>query len=171
MSLSKRTSQPLSGEKDARDFDSLFQEHWERVCRVLYRLLGDWDEAQDLAMESFLQLYHHPQETLANPGGWLYRVSTRLGLNALRARKRRDYYEAQAGREFPATRPGRKPGAARRKRPAAEPGAGRIETHAAAFEPAFAAALFGFFLRRNRRHPGAFARLDRQPAGPRRKGI
>ncbi len=109
MSLSKRTSQPLSGEKDARDFDSLFQEHWDRVCRVLYRLLGDWDEAQDLAMESFLQLYHHPQEMLANPGGWLYRVSTRLGLNALRARKRRAYYEAQAGREYPAHDPGANP--------------------------------------------------------------
>jgi RNA polymerase sigma-70 factor (ECF subfamily) len=30
-------------------------------------------------------------------GGWLYRVATRTGLNALRARRRRQRYEDQAG--------------------------------------------------------------------------
>ena len=34
---------------------------------------------------------------LPRPGGWLYRVATNLGLNALRARKRRQHYETQAG--------------------------------------------------------------------------
>jgi RNA polymerase sigma-70 factor (ECF subfamily) len=30
--------------------------------------------------------------------GWLYRVATNLGLNALRARKRREKYELEAGK-------------------------------------------------------------------------
>lgn len=78
-------------------FDDLFQEHWSRICRVIYRLVGDWDEAEDLAIDTFWRWYQNPPARQDNPGGWLYRVATNLGLNALRARKRRQYYEAQAG--------------------------------------------------------------------------
>ena len=78
-------------------FEDLFQEHWSRVCRVIYRLVGDWDEAEDLAIDTFWRWYQNPPDRQDNPGGWLYRVATNLGLNALRARKRRHYYEEQAG--------------------------------------------------------------------------
>ena len=78
-------------------FEDLFQEHWNRVCRVIYRLVGDWDEAEDLAIDTFWRWYKHPPARQDNPGGWLYRVATNLGLNALRARKRRQHYEMQAG--------------------------------------------------------------------------
>lgn len=84
-------------------FESLFEQHWERVCGVLYRLLGDWDEAQDLALETFWQLYRNPPRDNSRPAGWLYRVATNLGLNALRGRSRRSHYEEQAGKlEFQA---------------------------------------------------------------------
>jgi len=88
------TSQPL--DQQAR-FDDLFQEYWNRICRVIYQVVGDWDEAEDLAVDTFWRWYRHPPEHQDNPGGWLYRVATNLGLNALRARKRRQYYEEQAG--------------------------------------------------------------------------
>lgn len=78
-------------------FEDLFQEHWDRVCRVIYRLVGDWDEAEDLAIDTFWRWYKNPPGRQDNPGGWLYRVATNLGLNALRARKRRQHYETQAG--------------------------------------------------------------------------
>ena len=88
------TTQPQ--DQQAR-FDDLFQENWSRICRVIYRLVGDWDEAEDLAIDTFWRWYQNPPARQDNPGGWLYRVATNLGLNALRARKRRQYYEDQAG--------------------------------------------------------------------------
>jgi RNA polymerase sigma-70 factor (ECF subfamily) len=84
-------------QEQATQFEDLFQEHWSRVCRVIYRLVGDWDEAEDLAIDTFWRWYKNPPARQINPGGWLYRVATNLGLNALRAHKRRQHYEIQAG--------------------------------------------------------------------------
>jgi RNA polymerase sigma-70 factor (ECF subfamily) len=97
MTLSKRQSRIISKETNAIDFETLFEEHWNRLCSVLGRILGDPQEAEDLALEAFVQLHRHPPADDYNLGGWLYRVATNLGLNALRARKRRQYYEEQAG--------------------------------------------------------------------------
>jgi RNA polymerase sigma-70 factor (ECF subfamily) len=80
------------------DFERLFQEHWVRVNEVLGRLLGDTDEAQDLALETFWRLYTNPPKQAENLGGWLYRVALRLGYNALRAKRRRGWYEQEAGK-------------------------------------------------------------------------
>lgn len=76
-------------------YDALVQTHWNRICEVLYRLTGDWSEAEDLALETFMRLHQKPPEDAQNLTGWLYRVATNLGLNALRARKRRHFYESQ----------------------------------------------------------------------------
>ncbi len=89
-------SVPLSGHQ--ADYDLLFQEYWSSICHVVYQIVGDMDEAQDLALEAFIKLYRRPPAKNQNLGGWLYRVATNLGLNALRARKRRQHYEAQAGK-------------------------------------------------------------------------
>jgi RNA polymerase sigma-70 factor (ECF subfamily) len=82
-------------------FDRLFLEHWQPICRVLMRLVGDPAEAQDLALETFWRLYERPpsDQPGAQIGGWLYRVATNLGLNALRARQRRTRHELQAGKQ------------------------------------------------------------------------
>ncbi len=79
--------------------ETAFQAHWSRLHALLYRLLGDSDEAEDLALEAFWQLHRHPPDLASEPalGGWLYRVAVNLGFNALRARKRRQRYEEQAG--------------------------------------------------------------------------
>lgn len=85
---------------DTTDFESIFLEYWPRVYSVLLQLVGDQAEAEDLALETFWRLYDRPpqnQESL-NLGGWLYRVATNLGLNALRSRKRRKQYELEAGK-------------------------------------------------------------------------
>ena len=79
-------------------FDATFLEHWTPVCRVLVRLVGDHAEAQDLALETFWRLYQRAPREQSNLGGWLYRVATNLGLNALRARKRRQRHELDAGK-------------------------------------------------------------------------
>ncbi len=80
-------------------FDSLFLEHWPKIYRVLLRLVGNHADAEDLALETFVRLYRRPPSSPRehNLGGWLYRVATNLGLNALRARKRRERHELEAG--------------------------------------------------------------------------
>ncbi len=86
--------------RDETAFEATFLEHYPRVFGVLFRLVGDRAEAEDLTLEAFWKLWRdppaHPQ---ASVGGWLYRVAVRLGYNALRAAKRRVQYEEQAGRE------------------------------------------------------------------------
>ncbi|HEX7976192.1 MAG TPA: sigma-70 family RNA polymerase sigma factor [Anaerolineales bacterium] len=85
----------------SRHFEALFLEHWPGVYGLLLRLVGDHAEAEDLALEAFLRLYQRPSSDDAafNPGGWLHRVATNLGLNAIRGWKRRQQYEQAAGRE------------------------------------------------------------------------
>jgi len=85
-----------------QDFEALFAEHWGKVYAVLLRLVGDPSEAEDLALEVFWRLYQHPtgEKDRLHLVGWLYRVATNLGYNALRSRKRRNHYEDRAGLEY-----------------------------------------------------------------------
>ncbi len=97
---SNRRSNPSAQEVTSSiEFQELFDQHWISICRVLYRLLGDWDDAQDLALESFTQLALNPPSTHQNLAGWLYRVATRLGFNKIREQKRRRKYEQRASQE------------------------------------------------------------------------
>ena len=77
--------------------EAAFDEHWSWVCRTLTTIIGDPGEAEALALEVFYQLYTHPPRDLDNLGSWLHRVATNMGLNALRAKKRREDYEEAAG--------------------------------------------------------------------------
>jgi RNA polymerase sigma-70 factor, ECF subfamily len=87
-------------ESRAAEFETLFQEHWAQVYRLLRRIVGDPSEAEDLALETFLRLYSQrpKQEDGFNLGGWLYRVATNLGLHSIRSWKRRENYELTAGK-------------------------------------------------------------------------
>ena len=80
-------------------FETIFLEHYSRVYGVLFRLVGDRAEAEDLALETFWRLWERAPAHAGNIGGWLYRVAVNLGYNALRAAKRRAQYEEQAGRD------------------------------------------------------------------------
>lgn len=79
-------------------FEAAFESCWPRLYAVLLRLVDDPAEAQDLALEAFWRLHQHPppDRSLAVVSGWLYRTGTHLGLNVLRARRRRQRYESQA---------------------------------------------------------------------------
>jgi RNA polymerase sigma-70 factor (ECF subfamily) len=86
-------------EQTEAQFERTFLEHWPRVYGVLFRLVGDRAEAEDLALETFWRLWQGKTNVADNLGGWLYRVATRLGYNALRAAKRRQHYEENVGQE------------------------------------------------------------------------
>jgi len=81
-------------------FEALFMEHWARVYSLLCRLVGDPAEAEDLALETFVRLYQKDpfRKNEFNPGGWLHRVATNLGLHSIRSWKRRERYEMAAGK-------------------------------------------------------------------------
>jgi RNA polymerase sigma-70 factor (ECF subfamily) len=78
------------GQGDKSSFDTLFLRHYDRVYGLLFRLLGERGEAEDVAQEVFLKLYHHPLPPGEehNVAAWLYRVATNMGYNAIRGRKR-----------------------------------------------------------------------------------
>jgi len=96
MTFLKRQSQAIKAENKDQLLDALFQEHWRRLCNILFRIVGDWAEAEDLALQVFLQFSRRPPSHDQNLAGWLYRVAANLGFNALRARQRRSKYENQA---------------------------------------------------------------------------
>ena len=90
-----------SAEAASASFESLFQEHWASVYRLLLRLVIDPAEAEDLALETFFRLhqrYPMPEEEF-NTRGWLQRVATNLALHSIRSFKRREQYEINAGKE------------------------------------------------------------------------
>jgi RNA polymerase sigma-70 factor (ECF subfamily) len=90
----------VPAESRLSSFEALFVEHWARIYRLLYRLVGDPAEAEDLALETFVRLYQKdlPDQDDFNPGGWLHRVATNLGLHSIRSWKRRESYELSAGK-------------------------------------------------------------------------
>jgi RNA polymerase sigma-70 factor (ECF subfamily) len=81
-------------------FEACFERYWTRIYRLLDHMLGDPAEAEDLALEAFYRLHQRgpalDQET--NIGGWLHRVATNLGLQAIRSLRRRSSYEQAAGK-------------------------------------------------------------------------
>jgi RNA polymerase sigma-70 factor (ECF subfamily) len=116
MTLSAESTHSEVAQADAvaANFETLFQAHWSRVCAVACRIVGDHDEAEDIALEAFWRLYRKMQGVTSasddrNLPGWLYRVASNLGLNALRARKRRSQYETEAGRRALEPAPTRHP--------------------------------------------------------------
>lgn len=84
----------------SQSFEEIFLEHWAMIYRLLVRMLGDPDEAEDLALETFFRLYERPPEAGEgfNLKGWLFRVATNLGLHSIRSRQRRRHYELAAGK-------------------------------------------------------------------------
>lgn len=82
-------------------FEALFLEHYTMIYTVLFRMTGDRYEADDLAAEAFWRLWERPPASLENAPGWLYRVATRLGYNAMRNNRRREQYEVAASAADP----------------------------------------------------------------------
>jgi RNA polymerase sigma-70 factor (ECF subfamily) len=80
-----------AGQGDEASFEALFYRHYDRVYGLLFRLVGNRVEAEDITQEVFLKLYRQPLRGRRehNVRGWLYRVATNMGYNHIRSRKRR----------------------------------------------------------------------------------
>ena len=75
-----------TGDTDA--FAEIVEHYQEPIIRYLYRLTGDYEVAQDLAQDTFLQAYKGILKTRSELSfkAWLYRIATN---NALQLRRRK----------------------------------------------------------------------------------
>jgi RNA polymerase sigma-70 factor, ECF subfamily len=86
--------------RDEAAFEQLFRRYYASVHQLLYRLLGDADQADDLVQETFLAFYSRPPRLQLDDEAirpWLYRVALNRGYNALRSQRRA---QAQLPRMF-----------------------------------------------------------------------
>ncbi|GAA1481797.1 sigma-70 family RNA polymerase sigma factor [Gordonia sinesedis] len=79
----------------AHEFDS----HRARLRAVAYRILGTYGDADDAVQEAWLRLNRSDDAAIANLGGWLTTVVSRVCLDMLRSRRLRG---EQLGDEDPA---------------------------------------------------------------------
>ncbi|MDE3101784.1 MAG: sigma-70 family RNA polymerase sigma factor [Chloroflexota bacterium] len=80
-------------------FERLFLREYRRVAGIAYRVLGDRDEAEDVAQDVFLAFYRRHDPAASYAGPWLHRAAAHLALNATRGGKRRERRETVVGRE------------------------------------------------------------------------
>jgi RNA polymerase sigma factor (sigma-70 family) len=66
-----------------------FEQRRERLQVLAYRMLGSPSEAEDAVQETWLRLSRADREDVANLGGWLTTVVSRVCLDMLRSRKAR----------------------------------------------------------------------------------
>lgn len=83
---------------DASAFEELMLRYQNRVIAVLEHMVGDRDQAEDLAQEVFMRVYRARKNY--QPGAkfatWLFTIVNNVALNALRTRGRRREYNVDA---------------------------------------------------------------------------
>lgn len=75
----------------AAAFETLMRRYQSRLVTVLEHLIGDRDQAEDLAQEVFLRVYRsrHSYQPGSKFSTWLYTIAHNLASNARRYRARR----------------------------------------------------------------------------------
>jgi len=83
----------LAKQGDEKAFWGLVRRHERYVFNVAYRILGNREDAQDMAQEVFIQCHRRIQTFRGDAAfsTWLYRIALCRSLNALRSRKRHTY--------------------------------------------------------------------------------
>jgi RNA polymerase sigma-70 factor (TIGR02960 family) len=76
---------------DEAAFGALVQRHRRELHVHCYRMLGSFEEAEDLVQETFLRAWRKRDSFDGGPGfrAWLYRIATNACLDALRSSSRR----------------------------------------------------------------------------------
>lgn len=75
-----------------RETEALFRDHGPRLRGLAYRLTGSMEDAEDIVQQAFERLVaERPNVPSHELGRWLVRVTTNLGIDTLRRRKRRRY--------------------------------------------------------------------------------
>ena len=74
-------------EGDKAAFDKLVLNHKDRLFNLCYRLLGDYEEANDSAQETFIKVYRGLKKFRFESGfsTWLYRIAVNTCKNKLKS--------------------------------------------------------------------------------------
>ena len=73
--------------------DYLFVAHYERVARVIGRVIHDQARAEEIAVEVFLKWSRNPRAHGNGAEGWIYRAAVREALDEWRRQARRNRFE------------------------------------------------------------------------------
>lgn len=78
-----------SQQGDAAAFRALYESHKGRVYAVVYRLIGDADEAKDVTQDVFVQVWKSLKSFRGESAfsTWLHRVATNITISHIRKRK------------------------------------------------------------------------------------
>ncbi len=79
---------------DFTAFDKLVDRYKDRLVNVLFRMLNDRNEAEDLVQDTFLRVYKHRQDydftyCLST---WIYTIALNLAKNELRRKKKFKFF-------------------------------------------------------------------------------
>jgi RNA polymerase sigma-70 factor (ECF subfamily) len=91
LSSRRRETPPEQSEHDTRDAQTHFiQQHLRRVFLLIYRIVGNVDDAQDLTQETFIKaLQRHGQlKDVERAEHWLLRIASNTAIDHLRKKKK-----------------------------------------------------------------------------------
>lgn len=76
---------------EAGAFEELVEAYQHRLVAILHHLVGNADEAEDLAQEVFLRVYRsrHRYRARSKFSTWLFTIANNLAINSLRRRQRK----------------------------------------------------------------------------------
>jgi RNA polymerase sigma-70 factor (ECF subfamily) len=76
---------------EAGAFEALVEKYQQRLVAVMHHVLGNAEEAEDLAQEAFLRIYRARKKYRARAkfSTWLFAIANNLALNVLRRRQRK----------------------------------------------------------------------------------
>ena len=76
---------------DTRPFEMIMTRYKDRVFAIAYRMLGDTEDAQDVAQDVFIKIYNGLRSFSGDSAlsTWIYRIATNACLDAIDKRKRR----------------------------------------------------------------------------------
>lgn len=71
-------------------FDDLWREHFGPVCRTAFLIVGDPEEARDVAQEAFVRAFQHWRKVSRydRPEAWVHRVAANLAISSVRRARR-----------------------------------------------------------------------------------
>lgn len=72
------------------DFDALVAKYEKKIFNIIYRFIGDYEEATDLTQETFISAFRHYDNFRGDSKvfTWLYQIARNLCINRIRQRER-----------------------------------------------------------------------------------
>jgi RNA polymerase sigma-70 factor (ECF subfamily) len=87
------------------ELDAIFRMHYERVARLIGRVIHDQARAEEVAVDVFVKWWRTPRAHCDQAEGWLYRTAAREAFDEWRRKARRNRLDRMVAffREAPAT--------------------------------------------------------------------